>query len=645
MNLRILLGLSLLAGRFAFAQPMIFPLAGPAADTPSDIPAEVIAKVDPSVVSIQHERAGGSGFIISEDGYILTNGHVIRGEDPEEPTRPARSITVILHNDRKFPARVLGFSMDPDVALLKIDADVPLKPVEFADSRNVSVGRRCFAVGTPVGLKRTFTGGILSNVERTDLAQEIPVFQTDAAINSGNSGGPLFDQQGRVLGLNTYASSNRNNLGFTIPIHVALDMVEDLKTRGRFIRSLVPLYFTSELYDELARALQHEDGILVTYVMDGSSAEKMGLRKGDIIVELDGKAVAAHTHAELLRIEWDHLTLPAGQPTRFTVLRGKAGERERITLEATLEELEPMPQFGRHAGELIEHRYVALGLGVKQIVSLHHIIHEVPHHEGGVLVKYVAPNSVASRADIQPLDQITRVGATPISSILDFRKAFDAELAAGNPAIEIQIVRKKLRFVSAIAPDYPMKNRRVALIAAAEGSEDVDLIRRELLARGAKIDLVTPAAASISRPELGDSLPATLALADLKPAEYDVVLFAGGPGARAFGENADALRVMREAIAAKCQIAAIGTSALLPVLASEKPLDKKITLLREDSGEAVKRGATYTGKDIESDGQFHTTTGLERSILRDFLNTVANAGPRGEASGSSPESETTEDTL
>jgi hypothetical protein len=102
---------------------------------------------------------------------------------------------------------------------------------------------------------------------------------------------------------------------------------------------------------------------------------------------------------------------------------------------------------------------------------------------------------------------------------------------------------------------------------------------------------------------------------------------------------------MREAIAAKCQIAAIGTSALLPVLASEKPLDKKITLLREDSGEAVKRGATYTGKDIESDGQFHTTTGLERSILRDFLNTVANAGPRGEASGSSPESETTEDTL
>ncbi|MEX2606817.1 MAG: trypsin-like peptidase domain-containing protein, partial [Kiritimatiellia bacterium] len=200
----------------SFSPPITF--EGIGSSPKVDIPEEIMEKVDPSVVSIQHEKAGGTGFIISEDGHILTNGHVVMGDDPELPTEPARRITIILNDDRKYSARVLGFSLDPDVALLKIDSFTPLIPVEFADSREAAVGQRVFAVGTPVGLKRTFTSGILSNVRRTDLATETVVFQTDAAINSGNSGGPLFDRDGRVLGVNTYASRGQNNLGFTIPI-------------------------------------------------------------------------------------------------------------------------------------------------------------------------------------------------------------------------------------------------------------------------------------------------------------------------------------------------------------------------------------------------------------------------------------------
>ena len=150
-----------------------------------DIPDAVVKRVDPSVVAIQHKRAAGSGFVVTEDGYILSNGHVVRGEDREDPMEPAKAVTVILNDERKYPAKVLGFCMDPDVALLKIEPDEPLHPVEFADTRLAQIGQKCFAVGTPVGLKRTFTSGMLSNVDRTDLGTFTKVFQTDAAINPG----------------------------------------------------------------------------------------------------------------------------------------------------------------------------------------------------------------------------------------------------------------------------------------------------------------------------------------------------------------------------------------------------------------------------------------------------------------------------
>jgi len=382
------------------AQPFRFDLDAqlPLADA-MDIPIEVIARVDPSVVSIQHEQAGGTGFILSEDGYILTNGHVVRGFDNEDPTRPAQSITVVLHNEQQLPATVIGFSMDPDVALLRVHHDEPLRPVTFANSRNVSVGQRCFAVGTPVGLRRTFTSGILSNIDRTDLGTEVVVFQTDAAINPGNSGGPLFDQQGRVLGINTYASRGANNLGFTIPIHVALDMVEDFKEHGRFVRSLVPLFFTGELYSELARALEVERGILISYVMPGSAAWEAGFRPGDVLTHVNGEPVQARTRADLLNFEWEQSVRPPGEPFNATVLRGGRGHWAPHEFTAVLEPLPPLPQFGRHLGEIPEYRYASLGLGVKSLVDLHLIIHEL-HPVEGVFVKFREDNSTASQADI-----------------------------------------------------------------------------------------------------------------------------------------------------------------------------------------------------------------------------------------------------
>ncbi|WFB34438.1 trypsin-like peptidase domain-containing protein [Kiritimatiellota bacterium B12222] len=613
------------------AQPLLNPEptaeALPAANlNPVNIPEEIMQKVDPSVVSIQHEYAGGTGFIISEDGYILSNGHVVLGSDPEQPTEPAKRITVILSDERKYSAKVIGFSMDPDVALLKIDPSTPLKPVEFADSLAVSVGQRCFAVGTPVGLKRTFTSGILSNITRTDLGTETVVFQTDAAINSGNSGGPLFDSQGRVLGINTYASRGQNNLGFTIPIDVALEMIDDFKLHGRFIRSLVPLYFTNEIYDELARALQVENGVLIGYVMEGSSADKMGMKSGDILIKIDGEPVYAKTKADLLTFEWNQTIQPPGKKIEFTVLRGKPGEYEEVTLESVTEEFDLFPAHGRHVGELPEHRYATLGLGVERLTDLHRIIHEVQPGANGVFVKTVMEGSVASRAEISPGDVIYSISGQEVSDIATFRKVLDLELAKREKAIPVSIHRNKLNLITAMAPDYLMHKREVILIAPAGDNPDLDLIRRELLAKGATVKLATPDAVDLPRQAPLPPLKADLAISDLENEENaNILIFTGGEASKTFWKDPQVLNVVKMALDNKDQVlACIGESTLLPVLATEGKLEQKLTLPKDLSGQAVMRGASYTGKEVESEKKLVTTTGTDKDVLRAFLQEVAN---------------------
>ncbi len=609
------------------AQPLLQPAAqeNAPAETSSDIPREIISKVDPSVVSIQHERAGGTGFIISEDGYILSNGHVVRGSDAEDPTRPAKSITVILNDERKFPAKVLGWSMDPDVALLKIEGE-GFQPVQFGDSRNVQVGQKCFAVGTPSGLRRTFTSGILSNVERTDLNTETVVFQTDAAINQGNSGGPLFDQQGHVLGINTYGFQGRNNLGFTIPIHVALDMIDDLKTRGRFVRSLVPLYFTSEIYDELAQTLGVESGVLITWVMPGSEAEALGLKSGDILTAIDGNSVNARSKADLLKLEWDQSVREGGEETTLTVLRGKQGEREEITFETTLKEMGLLPQFGRHAGEILEHRYAALGLGVKELVDLHHLIHETPADSSGVLVQYVEDNSTADRAGIQKLDIIHSVRGKEINSLTEFRQELETALQENDLAIQIEITRKKLDVVTALAPDYALKGKKIVLLAAATEHEFVDVMMRELLAKGADLEICVPGKSALVRPGLESKLAADVDVSDASALEdVDLLLIAGGEGSRSLLKNEEVLSWVKDRIENKKLLATVGSAGLIPIKAMGGKLELKITLPSADSSRALLQGATYTGNDIEKDGSLHSSTGEERDVIRKFINSLSNA--------------------
>lgn len=621
--------LFLLAFPFAL-QVAAQPLAAPVAETStteisSDIPGEIMEMVDPSVVSIQHERAGGTGFFISEDGFILSNGHVVRGNDAEDPTQPAKSITVILNDERKFPAKVLGFSMDPDVALLKIEADTPFQPVKFADSRTASVGMKCFAVGTPTGLRRTFTSGILSSVDRTDLNTETVVFQIDAAINPGNSGGPLFDQQGHVLGINTYGYQGRNNLGFTIPIHVAEAMVDDLKTRGRFVRSVIPHFLTSELYDELVKTLDVKQGVLVSWVMPGSEAESIGLKSGDILTAINGEPVNARNKADLLRLEWEQSVRSAGEKMKLTVMRGEAGKRKEMEFETELREMEPLPKFGLHAGEIVEHRYANLGLGLKELVSLHHLIHQIPSEKDGVMVHFVESNSTAARSGLQRLDVIHQVGETQVSSLEEFRVAFEKALLENRGAIPLHYSRRKLEYVTAIAPDYTLKGKKVVLLAPQDDHEFVDVMYRELVAKGADIEICVPGKKSLARDGLDLELKADLDVAaGRKLEEVDLLLIAGGDGASDLLKEEEALAWVAERIEAKQKVATVGRSGLIPVMALKGELDLKITLPSEDSSKALGEGANYTGYDMESDGPLHTCTGEERDVIRKFINKVSN---------------------
>jgi len=576
-----------------------------AQETPTgteDIPDEIVKKVDPSVVAIQHEHAGGSGFVVSPDGYILTNGHVVRGDDEEDPTQTAKSITVILNDEQKYPAKVIGFSLDPDIALIKIEPSHPLQPVEFADSRHVQIGQRVFAVGMPLGLKRTFTRGILSNVERTDLGTETKVFQTDAAINHGNSGGPLFDHNGRVLGLNTYGQDGANNLGFTIPIHVAAVLKDHFLTHGRFIRADLPVCSMSELYSELARAFNVDNGILIAAVLPNSSAYKAGLREGDIIVETDGQPCSARTRAEMLDYDWEMTIRKPGSDITFTVLRGPAGSRQRLTIKAKLEAMELMPKWGLHAGEIVENRYDALGLGVRQLVQLSRILYTLPEVKG-VLVSTARKTDSAGKAGLHERDIITHVAGRPTPDIATFQRELETQLTSRAKAIELTVARGKATVVTAIAPYYGLRNTKVALIVPAKDHEYVELLRRELIASGATVTVTGPDA-------------------KLKAADFNVILFAGGAGGRELWNNAEALRLVKEAYAAKKVVAAVGSSAIVIANAVPDIAGKKLTTTKEDSAEAIKMKANYTGKGVETDGKLVTTTGFDRATVRDFLKTL-----------------------
>jgi serine protease Do len=267
------------------------------------------------------ERSLGSGFIISADGYILTNDHVVDGADV---------IKVRLSDGREFNGTVQGLDPKLDLALIKIDVGQEELPVaEMGNSETRKVGEWVMAIGNPFGLEQTVTVGIVSAKGRVIGAGPYDDFiQTDASINPGNSGGPLFNEAGKVIGINTAIVAGGQGIGFAIPINAAKSIIPQLRETGHVVRGWIGVT-VQELTEELAESfgLKKARGALVTDVEDDSPARKAGLQRGDIILEINGQTL--ENLSDLPRIV---AALPVGAKARMTLFRDGRTKEASVTI-------------------------------------------------------------------------------------------------------------------------------------------------------------------------------------------------------------------------------------------------------------------------------------------------------------------------
>ncbi len=230
----------------------------------------------------EHVQKGvGSGFIIDGSGVIVTNNHVIKN---------ASQLTVTLEDGRKFPGKILGRDPATDVAVVKIDGK-QLPTLPLGESHNVRVGEWVVAIGSPLGLSKTVTAGIVSALNRdVQISERVSFIQTDAAINPGNSGGPLIDMRGRVIGVNTAIAAQAQGIGFAIPSDTARSIVDQLRTKGKVERAWIGVSI-AELTPERAEQLfsKMEPGVLVRQVVPGGPADRSGIREGDVLIEVDAR--------------------------------------------------------------------------------------------------------------------------------------------------------------------------------------------------------------------------------------------------------------------------------------------------------------------------------------------------------------------
>jgi serine protease Do len=361
-------------------------------------------------------RAGGSGVILNANGFIVTNNHVVEN---------AADIQVKLDDGRELPAKVVGRDAKTDLALLKIDA-TGLPVIPLGDSTALQVGEPVMAIGNPFGLEQTVTTGIVSATGRVIGSGPYDNFiQTDASINPGNSGGPLINARGEVVGINTAIFSRNGGsvgIGFAVPSSLAKTVITQLADHGTVERGWLGVSI-QPLTKELAASFKHGDtsGALVSAVMEGSPADKAGVKAGDVIVEFNGKKVAKATDLPGLVAD-----VPVGKDVPIVVVR--EGVQQRLNAHiAKLEDESHAKVAAESDGK------GKLGLSVQPVTP------PVARELGlkvkeGVLVRDVVEGGRAAEAGIRAGDVIVEVDRRPVRTIEDFKARLDKQ-AKDEPVV------------------------------------------------------------------------------------------------------------------------------------------------------------------------------------------------------------------
>ncbi|MCC6713161.1 MAG: DegQ family serine endoprotease [Candidatus Dadabacteria bacterium] len=365
-------------------------------------------------------RGLGSGFIFSEDGYIVTNNHVVE---------KATDIKVILQNGDIYSAEVIGTDPKTDLALLKIEPKEKLPAVRFGNSDSLEIGDWVLAIGNPFGLGHTVTAGIISAKGRSlGLGSYDDFIQTDAAINPGNSGGPLFNFSGELVGVNTAIIAGGQGIGFAIPVNMAKDVVAQLRNNGKVVRGWIGVY-VQEVTPDIADSMNLKDhkGALVADVAPGGPADKAGLKRGDIIVEFDGAGIE-----NMPELPKSVAANPPGTKSEMKVIRN--GQVKTLKVELGQLPDEVAQESRRVKGKAVEQD---LGLVVQEITPEVQSMFGTGRSEG-VVITNVQPGSVAANSGLAPGDVILEINKKEITNLDNYGKSMDSVESGQNILFLVQ---------------------------------------------------------------------------------------------------------------------------------------------------------------------------------------------------------------
>jgi serine protease Do len=375
----------------------------------------------------QKERGLGSGVVVSADGIVLTNNHVVEGAD---------EIKVAISDKREFPAKVIGTDAKSDVAVLKLQGDVKgLVPIEFGDSSRLRLGDVVLAVGNPFGLGQTTTMGIVSAKGRANvgIAAYEDFIQTDAAINPGNSGGALVDMEGKLVGINTAIlsrSGGNMGIGFAIPSNMAQPIMKALLEHGKVVRGWLGVGI-QDIDQDLASAMKLSSikGILVSEVMESGPGAKAGLKSGDVVLELNGQPVTSTG-------EFRNAIAAAGAGASAKL--GIVRDGKPMTVEVKLGELPEKAAAGGGAKEN-DGAGALDGLTLDDLSPQVRQRYDIPSSvKSGVVVTDIDGGSAAASSGLRPGDVILEVNRTPVGDVGKFKQAY----AKSQGNVLVRLVRE-----------------------------------------------------------------------------------------------------------------------------------------------------------------------------------------------------------